>query len=101
MKQARSRHNSWVFWARSAAAGCPPATTPLKTKGRQIAGFEVDKQRDLRRQRLQQGGLADSRLAEDHPLDATRLGQALIGGDDAKTSHRIAPRCEIAGKPLI
>ena len=50
----------------------------------EVARLEVEEQRGRGFERPEQAGLADPGRAEDHALDAARLGQPLIGGDDGE-----------------
>jgi hypothetical protein len=72
MNTAKSRHS---FQVRGRIVS-PPALDG------EIARLEVEEQRGRGVQRPEQAGLADAGLAEDAALDAARLGQPLVGGDD-------------------
>ena len=48
----------------------------------QITGFQIEEQRVLLIQSPQQTGLADAGLAKDAALDAARLGQSLVSGNN-------------------
>jgi len=65
----------------------------------QVARLQIDEQRGGGVERPQKAGLANPGLAEDRALDAARLGETLIGGDDWEGHHLppfVAIRASIA-----
>src|SRR5690606_1995438 len=53
----------------------------------EVARLQVDEQCSGGVERPEKRGLADAGLAEDRALDAARLGEPLIGGDDRERHH--------------
>src|SRR5690606_8715660 len=53
----------------------------------EVARLQIDEQRGGGVERPEKRGLADPGLAEDRALDAARLGEPLIGGDDREGHH--------------
>jgi hypothetical protein len=75
MNTAKSRHSG---------PGARPDACRRPALDGEVARLEVDEQRRARVERPEQAGLADAGLAEDAALDAARLGEPLVGGDDGE-----------------
>ena len=54
----------------------------------QIAGFQIEKQGLIRFERPEQRGFSNTAFAEDHRLDATAFGKALVGENEGEVHQR-------------